>query len=145
MKLHRDTKADLIRSIPLFASCTPQEIQQVAAIADEIDLREGRLLTTEHAIGHEFVVVIEGSAEVRHGDEVVNTIGPGEFLGEIALVTGEPRTATVVATSPVHVLVIEGHAFQRLLETAPEIKAKVDGVVEARLAHDAQHSGSLEA
>jgi CRP-like cAMP-binding protein len=145
MKLHKDTKAELIRSIPLFASCTPQEVHQVTAIADEIDLREGRLLTTEHAIGHEFVVVIEGSAEVRHGDEVVNTIGPGEFVGEISLVTGEPRTATVVATSPVHVLVIEGHAFQRLLETAPDIKAKVDGVIRARLAHDVEHSGSADA
>lgn len=145
MKLHKDTKAELIRSIPLFASCTPQEIHQVASIADEIDLREGRLLTTEHAIGHEFVVVIEGSAEVRHGDQVVNTIGPGEFVGEIALVTGEPRTATVVATSPVHVLVIEGHAFQHLLETAPDIRAKVDGVIHARLAHDAVHGGGEDA
>lgn len=145
MKLHKDSKAELIRSIPLFASCTPQEVHQIATIADEIDLREGRLLTTEHAIGHEFVVVIEGSAEVRHGDQVVNTIGPGEFVGEIALVTGEPRTATVVATSPVHVLVIEGHAFQHLLETAPDIKAKVDGVIRARVAHDAEHSGTADA
>jgi CRP/FNR family cyclic AMP-dependent transcriptional regulator len=137
MKLHRDAKAELIRTIPLFAECSPQEVAEVALLADEIDLREGRVLATESATGQEFVVMIEGTAEVRKGDELINTMGPGDFVGEIALVTGEPRTASVVATSPVHALVIEGHAFQRLLEDAPSIRAKVERSVAERLSRDA--------
>jgi CRP/FNR family cyclic AMP-dependent transcriptional regulator len=81
MRLHRDAKVDLIRAIPLFAECTPQELARVASIADEIDFGEGRRLTRESAPGEEFVVVVEGTAEVRQGDQVVNRIGAGEFAG----------------------------------------------------------------
>jgi CRP-like cAMP-binding protein len=136
MRLHRNAKVDLIRTIPLFAECTPQELARVASIADEIDFVAGRRLTKESAPGAEIVVLVEGTAEVRQGDEVINQIGAGEFVGEIALVTGQPRTATVVATSPVRALVIEGHAFQRLLADAPDIKAKVERTAWEHLKHD---------
>lgn len=136
MRLHKDAKVGLIRSVPLFVGCTTEEVTEIAAIADEIDLRAGRELTTENAPGQEFVVLVEGTAEVRKGDELVNTLGPGDYVGEIALLTGRPRTATVVATSPVHALVVEGHAFQRLLEHAPGIRAKVEQVAAGRLERD---------
>lgn len=132
MRLHRDAKAELIRSIPLFADCTADEVAEVAAIADEIDLREGKLLTTEHADGNEFVVMIDGTAAVSRGDQVINTLGPGDWFGEIALLTGKPRTATVVATSPLHALIIEGHRFTQLLEHAPDIRTKVERVLAQR-------------
>jgi CRP/FNR family cyclic AMP-dependent transcriptional regulator len=140
MKLHRDAKADLIRTIPLFAECSADELARVASVADEIDLPAGRQLTTESAPGQEVVVVVEGRAEVRRGDEVINTIGPGEFVGEVALVTGQPRTATVLATTPVHALVIEGHAFANLLADAPDIRAKVERAAAARLDRDARQA-----
>ena len=136
MRLHKDAKTELIRSLPLFAGCTPGEIAEVAAIADEIDLRSGRRLATENADGQEFVVIIEGTADVTQGDAVINTLGSGDFFGEIALVNGTPRTASVVATSDVHALVIEGHAFRRLLEDAPDIDAKVRRAVAERTAND---------
>ncbi|MGY2874749.1 CRP/FNR family transcriptional regulator, cyclic AMP receptor protein [Marmoricola sp. URHA0025 HA25] len=136
MRLHRDAKVDLIRTIPLFAACTPAELHRVSAIADELDFAEGRPLTKESTLGQEFVVLVEGTAEVRQNDEVVNRIGPGEFVGEIALMTGQRRTATVVTTSPVHALVIEGHAFQQLLGEAPDIKAKVEQAAWEHLQHD---------
>jgi CRP-like cAMP-binding protein len=145
MKLHRDAKADLLRTIPLFADCTPDEIARVSSIADEIDFAEGRRLTKESSAGQEVVVLVEGTADVRQGDEVVNRIGAGEFVGEIALVTGQPRTATVVATSPVHALVIEGHAFQRLLAEAPDIKAKVERAAWEHLDHDSRPADSRPA
>ncbi|RNL62928.1 cyclic nucleotide-binding domain-containing protein [Nocardioides marmoriginsengisoli] len=132
MRLHKDAKTELIRSLPLFADCTPGEVAEVAAIADEIDLRSGLRLATEKADGQEFVVIIEGTADVTQGDAVINTLRSGDFFGEIALVTGEPRTASVIATSDVHALVIEGHAFRRLLEDAPDIDAKVRRAVAER-------------
>ena len=126
MRLHKDAKAELIRSLPLFSDCTPAEVAEVAAIADEIDLAAGRRLTTQDADGQEFVVIVDGAAEVIRGEEVINNLGAGDFFGEIALLTGAPRTASVVASTGVHALVIEGHAFRRLLEDAPDIRAKVE-------------------
>jgi CRP/FNR family cyclic AMP-dependent transcriptional regulator len=137
MRLHKDAKAELIRSLPLFADCTSGEVAQVAAIADEIDLGAGRKLATENADGHEFVVIIEGTADVIQGDAVINTLHSGDFFGEISLVTGEPRTASVVATSDVHALVIEGHAFRRLLEASPDINEKVGRALAQRTTDDA--------
>lgn len=132
MRLHKDAKSELIRSLPLFADCTPPEVAEVAAIATEIDLGAGRQLATENTDGQEFVVIIDGTAEVTHGDTVINTMSAGDFFGEIALVTGQPRTASVVATTPVHALIIEGHAFRRLLEDAPDIREKVERAVAER-------------
>jgi CRP-like cAMP-binding protein len=132
MRLHKDAKAELIRSLPLFADCTPAEVAEVSALADEIDLAAGRRLATEHATGQEFGVIIEGEAQVLKGEEVINELGSGDFFGEIALITGEPRTASVVATTAVHALVIEGHAFRRLLEDAPDIREKVERALAER-------------
>lgn len=132
MRLHKDAKAELIRSLPLFSDCTPPEVAEVAAIADEIDLGAGRTLATQNADGQEFVVIIEGHAEVRKGEDVINELDAGDFFGEIALLSGEPRTASVIATTPVHALVIEGHAFRRLLEDAPDIREKVERAVAER-------------
>jgi len=134
MRLHKDAKSELIRSLPLFVDCTPPEVAEVAAIATEIDLGAGRQLATENADGQEFVVIIDGTATVTHGDTVVNTLSAGDFFGEIALVTGQPRTASVIATTPVHALIIEGHAFRRLLEDAPDIREKVERAVAERTA-----------
>lgn len=132
MRLHKDAKAGLIRSIPLFSDCTPSEVAEVAALADEIDLRSGKLMTTENADGREFVVIIDGTADVLQHDEKIATLGPGDWFGEIAVLTGRPRTATVVATSPVHALVVEGHRFAQLLEHAPDIREKVERVLAQR-------------
>jgi CRP/FNR family transcriptional regulator, cyclic AMP receptor protein len=140
MKLHRDAKVDLIRTIPLFADCSADELALVASIADEIDLRAGRRLTTEDAPGQEVVVMVEGTADVLQDGRVVNTIGPGEIVGEIALITRRPRTATVRGTSPVHLLVIEGHAFERLLEEAAGIREKVERAAAEHLDRDAHQS-----
>src|SRR5919106_383812 len=100
MRLHKNAKIDLIKRVPLFAQCSKQELAEVASVADEIDLRQGKELTKQGRPGR-------------------------EFLGEIALVTKRPRTATVVATTPVRVLVITDRSFQALLEHSPGIQAKV--------------------
>ncbi|HXR12362.1 MAG TPA: cyclic nucleotide-binding domain-containing protein [Gaiellaceae bacterium] len=129
-----DTKTALIKQVPLFQGCSKQELAEVAALADEIDLPAGRTLTTEGASGKEFVVLIEGTAEVRHDGELVNELGPGDFLGEIALVTGQPRTATVTTRSPSKLLVMNAQAFRSLLAGAPELKRRVVATAALRVA-----------
>jgi CRP-like cAMP-binding protein len=133
MRLRKNAKVELIRSVPLFADLGGKELEDVAAIADEIDLPEGKELTVEGNPGREFMVLIEGRASVKRGDQEVNRLGAGDFFGEIALVEDRPRTATVVAETPVRALVITDRAFRSLLEHSPEIESKVMSARSARL------------
>ena len=134
MRLRHNQKLDLIDKVPLFSRCSRAQKQQIAKIADEIDLREGKEMTREGAAGREFFILLEGSADVRKNGRKINTLGPGDFFGEIALVSREPRTATVVATAPVRALVVTDRSFRRLLDDTPQIKDKVMEAMAERLA-----------
>ncbi len=137
MQLGKDAKTKLMERVPLFARCSRRELAQVAAIADEIDLRQGKELIREGERGREFFVLVEGHAEVRRGGRKRDVMGPGDFFGEIALVSRVPRTATVTATTPVRVLVIRDQEFRSLLGKSPAIQTKVLEALADRLAHDA--------
>jgi CRP/FNR family transcriptional regulator, cyclic AMP receptor protein len=134
VRLGGNQKIDLIRKVPLFARCSRAELKEIALLADEIDLREGKEMTREGAPGREFFVLLEGTADVKKNSRRVNTLGPGDFFGEIALVSREPRTATVIATSPVRALVITDRSFRRLLDDAPQVQTKVMEAMAERLA-----------
>jgi CRP/FNR family cyclic AMP-dependent transcriptional regulator len=134
MKLHKNAKIALIKKIPLFKHCTARELAKIAAIADELDLRKGTELTREGKVGSEFFAIVEGEADVLMGGKWINSVRAGDFLGEIALITGRPRTATVKATTPVRVLVITARDFRTLLEHSPEIQRKVLVSLAERLA-----------
>jgi CRP/FNR family transcriptional regulator, cyclic AMP receptor protein len=131
--LRKNAKVDLIKSAPLFSECSRKHLNEIAGIADEIDLKEGKELTSEGRPGREFFVLIDGTADVRRGNRRINQMGAGDFFGEISLITQRPRTATVVATSPVRALVITDRSFRRLLEHQPEIQGKVMSALAARL------------
>jgi CRP/FNR family transcriptional regulator, cyclic AMP receptor protein len=136
MRLRKNAKIDLLKRVPLFAQCSKQELAAVASVADEIDLRQGKELTTQGRPGREFLVLVEGEAVVRKNGRKLRTLSDGDFFGEIALVTKRPRTATVVATTPVRVLVITDRSFQSLLERSPGIQAKVLQALAERVAGD---------
>lgn len=125
MKLRKDAKVQLIRKIPLFKHCSKREIGQIAGIADEIDLEEGKELTREGKPGREFFVLVEGKADVLKKGRKINSLGTGDFFGEIAIIRRSPRTATVRATSPIHALVITERNFRTLLGRSPDIQRKV--------------------
>jgi CRP/FNR family transcriptional regulator, cyclic AMP receptor protein len=125
MRFGKDVKTKLISGVPLFAQCSKGELQEIAAIADEIDIAEGKQLTTEGSPGREFFVIIEGTASVAQDGDQINELGPGDFFGEVALVKDTPRTATVTATSPVRALVITRQNFKRLIEQQPDIERTV--------------------
>ena len=133
MRLGSDKKVDLIKKVPLFEACSKHELEQVASAADEIDLAEGKELMREGDRGREFFVILEGTADVTQGGEKINSLGPGDFFGEIALISDVPRTATVTSTSPLRSLVVTARSFQRLVEESPEIQRKVLEAAVARL------------
>jgi CRP/FNR family cyclic AMP-dependent transcriptional regulator len=135
--LRRDTKIELLRRAPLFAQCSKKELGEIALLADEIDMPDGKVLTREGESGREFFVLIEGGADVRRKGRKVNTMSAGDFFGEIALVSDRPRTATVTATSPVRLLVVTDRAFRELMRKMPSIQTKVMTTLAERLPGDA--------
>jgi len=134
VKLRKDAKTELLKGAPLFAHCSKRELAAISSIADEIDLKDGHELTREGAVGREFFVLIDGTADVLRNGRKVNTLKSGDFFGEIALVHRTPRTATVKATSPVRTLVITERNFRTLLERSPEIQRKVLQALAERVA-----------
>ncbi|MBA3842098.1 MAG: cyclic nucleotide-binding domain-containing protein [Actinobacteria bacterium] len=137
MKLRRETKLDLLRSVPIFSACTKQELEAIASEADELTVPAGRELTEEGKTGREFVVLVSGAADVRQGGETVNQLAGGDFLGEIALLTGRKRTATVVMTAQSDILVLTERAFRRATDAVPSLAASVNDALAGRLRDDA--------
>jgi CRP/FNR family cyclic AMP-dependent transcriptional regulator len=134
--LRKDAKIELIKRVPLFAGCSKRELGMIAQLADELDLPEGRELTRQGSRGHEFVILVEGGADVVRNGKVVNKLESGDFFGEISLVTGQPRTATVITRRRSRLLVMHSPAFRALLRDSPAIQAKVLEAVVARLPAD---------
>jgi CRP-like cAMP-binding protein len=137
VRLGRNAKVDLIRGVPLFTHCSRAELAEVSKIADEIDVSEGKELTREGDRGREFFVLLEGHATVHRGGSKVNALGPGDFFGEIALVSRSPRTATVTTTTPARLLVITASSFNTLLQHQPKIQLRVLEALADRLAPSA--------
>lgn len=131
--LHRNRKVDLLRSVPLFSGCSKKELEQISRIADELDFKPGKALIREGAVGREFFVLVDGTAEVQRGGETIDTAGPGDFFGEMALLTDQPRNASVVTSSNVDALIITGRNFRSLMEGNPLIALKVMRAVADRV------------
>jgi len=123
--LHRNEKVELIKRVPLFSNCSKHELEEIAHIADEIDLGEGKEMTREGHRGREFFVLLEGEADVTKNGQSINKLGAGDFFGEIALVSDRPTTATVTATRPSRLLVVTASGFRRLLRESPDVQLKV--------------------
>ena len=118
-------KARLLASVPLFAHLGGPGLEEVATLADEVDVDAGTVLTREGRTGGEFFVIVDGSVSVERGGRVVATLRAGDFLGEIALVDGGPRTATTTATVPSRLLVVAHREFHSLLDRFPEVRMGV--------------------
>ena len=131
--LRKNAKIELLKRVPLFERCSRRELGQIAMLADELDLPSARDLTREGAGGFEFIILVEGEADVVRGVRVVNELGPGDFIGEISLVTGQPRTATVKTRGPSRILVLTASAFRTLMHDVPTIQDKVLAALAARI------------
>jgi CRP-like cAMP-binding protein len=136
--LAKNTKIDLLKRVPLFSGCSKSELGALAKTADELDLRDGTALTREGRPAREFFVLVDGTVTVTRKGKKIGDLGPGDWFGEIALLTDTPRTATVTATSPVLVLVVTDRAFRHVVKEMPSIALKVLDSVGDRLASDAK-------
>ena len=126
-------EAKRLGQVPLFASLSKHELEQLARWTDEVTVPEGKELATEGSFAHEFFVIEDGIAEVRKGDEVLGELGPGDFFGEIGLLETERRTASVVATRPLTVIVMFQREFKQMESDMPEVAERIRAAIRARL------------
>ena len=132
---------DQLAAVPLFEGLPRKQLRRISSLMTRIDRPTGQVLITEGQAGCEFFIVLEGEVEVRQGDRVIATRRAGEYVGEIALLDRRPRTATVVATTPVSVEVLSQREFVSLLAQAPELSEHILATMAQRLA-DLETSGA---
>jgi CRP-like cAMP-binding protein len=137
-----DERIKLLRGIWLFSTCTDDELGRIAALARPVEAAVGEALTRQGEEGLEFFVIVDGDASAAVDGDEVGTIGPGGFFGEMALIDGGDRVATVTATTPLRLLVLGRQDFNEMLELAmPQITPKLLSVVGARMRAIEQHAG----
>jgi CRP/FNR family transcriptional regulator, cyclic AMP receptor protein len=136
MRLRKSAKEELIKGVPLFSHTNKKELAALAAEADELTLPAGKELTRQGERGREFMVIVEGAAKVEKDGKLINELGPSDFLGEIALLSDVPRTATVTTTAETTVLVLTDRAFKRVADRIPSVHESLIAALTARLQDD---------
>ncbi|MGH2471962.1 MAG: cyclic nucleotide-binding domain-containing protein [Candidatus Limnocylindria bacterium] len=127
-----DPRTDRLRSVPLFSSCSDKELAFIASRTDEVDIPAGRILCEKGQTGGDFFVILDGRADVD-ADQGKKSLGPGDFFGEIALIDNGPRTATVIAATPMRCLVLGHSQFRDVLHQNGDIAVKILRAVTQRL------------
>lgn len=118
-------REDPLASVPLFSGLSRRELKRVGQVAKEVSFHPGDVIAEAGEEGLAFYVITSGEADVRRGPKSVATLIPGDFFGEVSLIDGGPRTATVVAKTPMKVLSILRWDFRKLLEKEPSLAPKV--------------------
>lgn len=133
--------AEQLAGLPLFSACSGRDLQRLAKAADELHVAAGTQLTTQGGVGREAFVIIEGTAVVSKDGETEAELGPGQHFGELALLDGGPRTATVTAASDMTVLVLSKPAFNAVLDEIPTLAHKLLIATARRLRESEQSLG----
>ena len=125
---HRSTVA--LAGVPLFTGFSKRHLRRLADATDEVVYRPGEAIVEENALGETLFVILEGQAKVVRGGKVRTRLVPGDFFGEVSVLDGGPRTASVVAETPVHVLRLFRRTLMRLIADEPQVRMRLlDGIV----------------
>jgi CRP/FNR family cyclic AMP-dependent transcriptional regulator len=117
--------ADLLRLVPLFNGLTERSFEAIANLASEADYVVGDELVRQGTPGESFIIIVTGRALVDRDGKQLRELGPGDFLGEISLIDGSPRTATVTALDPIHALIVQREGFLELIDRIPVFRLEV--------------------
>jgi CRP/FNR family cyclic AMP-dependent transcriptional regulator len=122
-----------LRDVPLFGELSDPSLTRIAHWFDEIEVPQGTHLLDEGRFPHEFFVVLDGTVDVVHDGDQVATLGKGDFMGEIAILEGLRRTATVVASTPVRAAVMHERDFREMCEEMPVVERRIREAIRERL------------
>ncbi len=129
----KSSKVAMLEKVPLFKGLSQRQLELVARLADEIEVPAGERLATAGKTGHELFVIVEGQATVTVPRGRTVRLGPGEFFGEMSLIDGGPRSATVEAATPMKLLVVGHREFWSLLNGTPLLVGKIMRTLSQRL------------
>lgn len=129
----RSSKVDLLKKVPLFDGLSRRQLEQIATLADEVDVAAGKRLARTGETGHELFIILEGQAAVKTPRGRTVRLSQGDFFGEMSLLDGGPRSADVDAETPMRLLVIGHRELWSLLSTAPSIARRIMTTLSARL------------
>jgi CRP-like cAMP-binding protein len=133
VRWNRSRKIELLSQMPLFAACSNRQLGQVAALTVPAELHAGMVLTREGASGGIAYVIASGKAEVTRAGKRLATLGPGHVVGELSLIDGQPRSATVRALTDLEVLEVDQRDLDRLMKKAPSVVRKLMESLAGRL------------
>jgi CRP/FNR family cyclic AMP-dependent transcriptional regulator len=136
----QDKKLDRLGKVRLFSACTKKELGQIARASDEVAVAAGKEIVTEGTAGHEFFLILDGSAEVTRGGKKVATLDDGAYFGELGLLDRAPRNATITAKSPMTLLVIGQREFSAVLDEVPGLAHKLLVSMAHRLREADEHA-----
>lgn len=129
-----DPKQSMLAKVPLFAGLKERDLAELARNCDEIDVQTGRALAQEGRDGQEFFVLVDGRVGIDRAGAHLRDLGPGDFFGELALLSKGPRTATATALTDCRLMVLTRQQFNSLLLLHPPIQEAVLEAVAERLA-----------
>lgn len=128
------TRLDMLRRLAPFSGCSDKELRKLDSLLDEASVPAGKELTAVGQHGTQAFVIVEGAAEARIGDRHLADFGPGDVIGEMALLDRRAgRTATVVTTVPTTVLVMDPRSFESVMAQFPTVARHVATVLAQRL------------
>ena len=122
-----------LRNVPIFRHLSKSELERLAGWLQVFSIPEGDLVVREGASAQEFFLIEDGEAAVLEDGERVAMLGPGDFFGEIGLIETGRRTASVVATTPMDVIVMYRDEFEQMKKELPTVADQIQAAIRTRL------------
>ena len=129
----RPDRIDWLKKVPLFSGLSRRDLDLVARGTDVVRVDGGKVLTRQGALGEEFLLIVDGSARVERDGTPIARLDAGDFFGEMSLIDGKPRSATVIAETPITLLVVDSRSFRSLLDGVPALRKKISVTLCERL------------
>ena len=120
-----DPKLELLRRVPLFTQCPHEPLEMISRLTDEVDVPDGYTLMRQGDLAREFFLIVDGKVRIERDGKTIKTLGPGDYLGEVSLLSESPRTATAVTEGPASLLVITHQRFNSLLDSSSTVRAAI--------------------
>ena len=124
-QFRRDEKIAILKKVPLFSDLSKRQLIELSKHSDKVEIDGGHVITKEGVKGNDFFLIIEGKAQVKKGRKIIRNLKSGDYFGEISLIDGEPRTASVIAETDINLLFVNHKSFEHLLKTVPGLQEKI--------------------
>ena len=125
LRRQRSKEIDLLKKVPLFNNLSKRQLNEIAKHANQLQVNAGYVMAKEGIKGGEFFFIVEGKAHVKKGKKIIRNLKSGDYFGEISLIDGKPRTASVIAEKGITILVINKRSFDHLLKTVPGLEKNI--------------------